>query len=39
MADVALVFGWTPPVMDAMPVAELMGWRERARVRYERGDE
>ncbi|MEX3555742.1 MAG: GpE family phage tail protein [Burkholderia gladioli] len=35
MADVALVFNWTPPVMDVMSMAELMDWRERARVRYE----
>lgn len=39
MADIALVFNWTPAVMDAMPLPELMGWRERARVRYARGDE
>ncbi|HDR9506576.1 GpE family phage tail protein [Burkholderia cepacia] len=39
MADIALVFHWTPAVMDAMPLAELMAWRERARARYERGDE
>ncbi|WP_080406338.1 GpE family phage tail protein [Burkholderia ubonensis] len=33
MADIAAVFGWTPPVMDAFSLAELMDWRERARVR------
>ncbi|AXF23486.1 GpE family phage tail protein [Burkholderia pyrrocinia] len=38
MADVALVFNWTPVVMDAMSVSELMDWRERARVRYERNE-
>lgn len=38
MADVATVFGWTPVVMDAMSVSELMEWRERARVRYERNE-
>ncbi|WP_080400769.1 GpE family phage tail protein [Burkholderia ubonensis] len=32
MADIAAVFGWTPPVMDAFSLAELMDWRERARV-------
>ncbi|RQR25585.1 GpE family phage tail protein [Burkholderia sp. Bp9142] len=39
MADIALVFHWSPDVMDAMSLPDLMGWRERARVRYERGDE
>ncbi|VWD07621.1 putative phage tail-associated protein [Burkholderia aenigmatica] len=39
MADIALVFHWSPDVMDAMLLPDLMGWRERARVRYERGDE
>jgi hypothetical protein len=38
MADVALVFNWTPAVMDGMAVSELMDWRERARVRYERNE-
>ncbi|MDF3083684.1 GpE family phage tail protein [Burkholderia sola] len=38
MADVATVFGWTPVVMDHMSVSELMEWRERARVRYERNE-
>ncbi|WP_176039526.1 GpE family phage tail protein [Burkholderia stabilis] len=38
MADVALVFHWTPVVMDALSVSELMDWRERARVRYERNE-
>ncbi|QVN21717.1 GpE family phage tail protein [Burkholderia pyrrocinia] len=38
MADVAAVFGWTPAVMDAMTVSELMEWRERARMRYERNE-
>ncbi|HGO6080605.1 TPA: GpE family phage tail protein [Burkholderia cenocepacia] len=38
MADVATVFGWTPVVMDQMSVSELMEWRERARVRYERNE-
>ncbi|WP_080407743.1 GpE family phage tail protein [Burkholderia ubonensis] len=33
MADIAAVFGWTPSVMDAFSLAELMDWRERARVR------
>ncbi|MGT0248012.1 GpE family phage tail protein [Burkholderia pyrrocinia] len=38
MADVATVFHWSPTVMDAMSVSELMEWRERARVRYERNE-
>lgn len=33
-----MVFGWTPVVMDQMTVSELMEWRERARVRYERNE-
>ncbi|MFX1735410.1 GpE family phage tail protein [Paraburkholderia sp. A1RI_3L] len=33
MADIATVFGWAPPVMDAFTLTELMDWRERARVR------
>ncbi|RQS30256.1 GpE family phage tail protein [Burkholderia sp. Bp8992] len=36
MADVALVFHWSPSVMDSMSVSELMDWRERARERYEK---
>lgn len=33
MADLAAVFGWTPPVMDSMDLADLMRWREEARKR------
>lgn len=33
MADIATVFGWPPSVMDPMTLAELMEWRERARLR------
>lgn len=33
MADIATVFGWTPETMDRFSVAELMAWRERARLR------
>ncbi|CAG9246114.1 GpE family phage tail protein [Burkholderia diffusa] len=34
MADIATVFGgWTPPLMDAFTLTELMDWRERARIR------
>jgi hypothetical protein len=35
MADIAVVFHWTPDTMDRMSLAELMDWRERARVRVE----
>lgn len=30
MADVAIIFHWSPPVMDAMPLSELMSWRAQA---------
>lgn len=33
MADIALVFGWPPSVMDPMALEELMDWREHARLR------
>ena len=33
MADIAVVFHWTPQAMDGLGLAELMDWRERARVR------
>jgi Phage P2 GpE. len=33
MADLAVVFHWTPADMNHMTVDELMEWRERARVR------
>jgi hypothetical protein len=33
MADIAVVFGWTPDVMDRFSLSELAAWRERARVR------
>ena len=35
MADIAVVFHWTPDVMDRMDIWELAAWRERARVRAE----
>lgn len=35
MADIALVFGWTPADCADMSVEELMDWRERARQRHE----
>lgn len=36
MADLAMVFHWRPADMGPMDLAELMEWRERARVRAER---
>ncbi len=33
MADIAAIFGWTPPDMEAMSLADLAAWRERARAR------
>ncbi|MDH4571108.1 GpE family phage tail protein [Salinicola acroporae] len=35
MADLAMVFHWTPSDMDDMPLEELTEWRERARLRHE----
>ena len=35
MADIAMVFHWTPSDMHHMSLTELMDWRERARVRWE----
>ncbi|WP_084069001.1 GpE family phage tail protein [Paraburkholderia heleia] len=40
MADIATIFtGWTPVVMDGFGLAELMEWRERARVRSGNGND
>jgi len=33
MADIAVVFHWSPLVMSELTLSELMDWRERARVR------
>lgn len=33
MADIAVIFGWTPEAMYPMTISELMGWREQARKR------
>ena len=35
MADLAMVFHWTPADMADMSIPELMQWRERARSRHE----
>ena len=34
MADLAIVFHWSPAVMDPMTVPELMAWRARAIARH-----
>ncbi|TRD18401.1 GpE family phage tail protein [Palleronia caenipelagi] len=33
MADLALVFHWTPETLNRMSLRELAGWREKARAR------
>lgn len=33
MADLAIVFHWSPPAMDGMTVSDLMGWRAMAEKR------
>lgn len=33
MADIALVFGWSPEVMGDMTLQDLALWREKARKR------
>lgn len=38
MADLALVFHWTPAYMAGLDLPELMQWRERARIRHEPPD-
>ncbi|MFY0623597.1 MAG: GpE family phage tail protein [Pelagimonas sp.] len=35
MADLAVVFNWSPRDMDDMDIEELARWREKARVRHE----
>jgi hypothetical protein len=30
MADIAIVFHWSPAVMDPMGIADLVGWHTRA---------
>lgn len=34
MADIAAIFHWPPAVMEAMGLAELAVWRERAVSRW-----
>jgi hypothetical protein len=38
MADIAAVFHWPPSELAAMSLAELLQWREEARIRSEAGD-
>lgn len=38
MADLAVVFGWSPAVTDAMEISELVRWRERAAARHQSED-
>lgn len=33
MADIAVVFGWSPDVMDRMSIEELGRWWHKARAR------
>lgn len=33
MADLAMVFHWRPVDVEGMTLADLMEWRERARIR------
>ena len=33
MADIAVIFHWTPAIMDPMSLSELAVWREQARLR------
>ena len=30
MSNIAFVFHWSPAVMDAMPLGELLDWQDRA---------
>lgn len=38
MADIAVVFHWSPQAMAELYLEELIAWRERARVRNESGE-
>lgn len=38
MADLAVIFHWSPSAMDSMSIAELMGWRARAAKRSQAPD-
>lgn len=35
MADIAVIFHWSPQAMADMSISELMEWREQARKRHE----
>ncbi len=34
MADIAVVFGWTPADMAGMSISELTRWRDKAAARW-----
>ncbi|WP_234085326.1 GpE family phage tail protein [Azonexus sp. R2A61] len=38
MADIAVVFHWTPESMNPMELDELCAWRARAAARMPKGD-
>lgn len=38
MADLAMVFHWTPADMDPLALSDLIEWRERARTRWEQSN-
>lgn len=38
MADLAIVFHWSPPAMDSMSVSDLMAWRAMAEKRSRPSD-
>ncbi|MBW8824656.1 MAG: GpE family phage tail protein [Xanthomonadales bacterium] len=36
MADIAIVFHWPPETFDRMSVTELVGWHDKALIRWKR---
>jgi len=38
MADIAVIFNWSPDVMDKMEIEELLDWQDRARARSGNAD-
>ncbi|EAW1261775.1 GpE family phage tail protein [Salmonella enterica] len=39
MADIAAIFHWTPEVLNAMSLSELLSWRYQAYLRSGAGNE
>ncbi len=39
MANIAVVFHWTPDTMDKMAISELMQWQHEAKIRSESENE